>query len=167
MYIVYTCDCLCQNRFSVHLTQCSMRALKQPHFLLNDVITPPNRWERLHQRLPHGAILARREAVRNWRRHKRSAPADYRPSFQRHVQVIRSTSRNRVDERRYSHPGALNGTIRCCCLFLNNCRTAFLFINPDVSYVKSFKDKGNVTSFMQMTMLSVSIFYIWFVTSTS
>lgn len=77
-YLVYICNKV-------------VRFLQHRHCTLTYMyVSPVNRWEWLHQRLSHGAILAWRQTVRNRRRHKRSSPAHYRTSLQLHVQMIRS-----------------------------------------------------------------------------
>lgn len=67
------------------------------------------RWERLHQRLPHGPVSARRQAVRDRRRHKRNTPARHWKSLELHVQINGAGRRNvhlRLNQRfACSHTG--------------------------------------------------------------
>lgn len=66
------------------------------------------RWERLHQRLPHGTVSTWCKAVWNRRGHKRNSPAYHRTQFQRHVQIrLRNCDRLNewMNEHSYSHPG--------------------------------------------------------------
>lgn len=53
-------------------------------------VPPLHRGQRLHQRLPHRTLPARREAVRNRRGHQRDPPTHHRTFFQRHVQIVQS-----------------------------------------------------------------------------
>uniref|UniRef100_A0A803W7V2 short-chain acyl-CoA dehydrogenase n=1 Tax=Ficedula albicollis TaxID=59894 RepID=A0A803W7V2_FICAL len=54
-------------------------------------------WERLHQRLPHGALPARRQALRDRGGHQRGAQAHHRQGLQRHLQVTPPVQGQRRD----------------------------------------------------------------------
>lgn len=74
-------------------------------------VSPVHRRERLHQRLPHRTLPARRKAVWNRRRNQWDSPAHHRTFFQRHVQIVQSWKAVCCDEQLFP-PGALN-RVKC------------------------------------------------------
>lgn len=84
------------------------------------------RRERLHQRLPHGALPARRQALRDRGRHQRGAQARHRQGLQRHLQVTPLAQ----GQRRHHHEALTARLERTTRLFLPAIPSSSLVESP-------------------------------------
>lgn len=115
--------------------------------LTSTCVSRVNRWEWLHQRLPHGTIPAWCKAVWNRRRHKWNPPAHHWTSLQLHVQIswtgkwwLRTewwTTRHGWTQ--LLAPGALYWMTSCCCWIVVSFHDHCHLIN---SYTKQMKSHG-------------------------